>query len=69
MDKDNLHAVCLGLVDSGFGFQAIELISQMLAGRQIQENHKYREAVNSLVTIKKINKGRNKAIDALCELD
>ena len=67
MNKQDLHFVCLDIVDSGMGYDAIKHLSKMLSVKEIQLQLDHWDALNSLATIRKINNGKDEAIDALCE--
>ena len=66
-EEEWLHETCLTIVNSGMGCDALVLLSKMLSGRKIRTDRKLMFASNSLSAIKKINAGKNEAIDALCE--
>lgn len=68
MNRETQEAIRT-IIENGAHKDAIALLALDLHNREQEANHAASEARASLCLVKKLNRGKNKAIDAACEIE
>lgn len=58
-----------GIIEMNGEAKAIQLLSQTLVSKEVKAHEELMEHQAAISAIRKINAGRNKAIDALCDME
>lgn len=66
-DNEQIRKILRLIIDSGMQFDAISVLLQSLEEEFKEATADRADYMASLLAIRKINNGKNEAIDALCE--